>query len=96
MDVLIHLSCAEAVHIAVPLGRALNDQGVSWGCFLTNDGVAALADERLIKVLGGAGRVAACEHSWDLHMGGQDCPVERSSQTLNSALMAGAAKVVSL
>ena len=96
MDVLLHITHPNAVHIATPLARALNTRGVSWACFLTNDGVKVLGDAEFKATLSGAARVAVCEHSWDLHMTGQDCPAEQGSQTINSALMAEAAKVVSL
>jgi len=82
--------------MAAPLGRALTRRGVKWGCFLTNDGVKALSDADFNDVTKDAERIAVCEHSWDLHMVGQECPVEKGSQTINSALMAEAAKVVSL
>lgn len=96
MDVLLHLTTPDAVRIAAPLGRALTNRGARWGCFLTNDGVKALNDGDFIAIVQGAERAAACEHSWDLHMVGQACPVEKGSQTINSALMAQAAKVISL
>jgi len=96
MDVLLHLTTPDAVRIAKPLASALSRQGASWGCFLTNDGVAALSDAEFLRVSEGAERIAVCEHSWDLHMAGQTCPVESGSQTINSQLMADAAKVVSL
>jgi len=96
MDVLLHLTTPNAVHVAAPLGRALTEKGAQWGCFLTNDGVKALDDTDFMAAIEGAARVAVCEHSWDLHMDGHDCPVEKGSQTINSALMAEAAKVVSL
>lgn len=96
MDVLLHITNPDAVHIAAPLARAFNNRGTAWGCFLTNDGVKALGDVEFMAAISGAVRTAVCEHSWDLHMVGQDCPVEKGSQTINSALMAEATKVVSL
>jgi len=96
MDVLLHLTTPDAVRIAKPLASALTRQGRSWGCFLTNDGVKALADGDFLTISGGAERIAVCEHSWDLHMAGHTCPVEKGSQTINSGFMAEAAKVVSL
>lgn len=96
MDVLLHVTNPEAVRIAEPLARALTAKGASWGCFLTNDGVRVLDDAAFASALEGAAHVAVCEHSWDLHMNGRDCAVERGSQTVNSALMAEAQRVVSL
>ena len=75
MDVLLHLTTPDAVRIAKPLASALTRQGGSWGCFLTNDGVKALADGDFLRISGDAERIAVCEHSWDLHMAGQACPV---------------------
>jgi hypothetical protein len=37
-----------------------------------------------------------CEESWHRFCSGLDCPVENGSQTINSALMAEAEKVVAL
>jgi len=96
MDVLLHLTTPDAARIAAPLGRALTTKGATWGCFLTNDGVRALGDSDFLTASTAASRIAVCEHSWDLHMAGQACPVETGSQTINSILMAEAAKVVSL
>lgn len=96
MDVLLHVTTPDAARIAAPLGRALTAKGASWGCFLTNDGVRALGDETFVAALMGAARVAVCEHSWAQHMQGRECPAEQGSQTLNSALMAEAGRVVSL
>ena len=96
MDVLLHISAAKAAAIAGPLARALDRSGAAWGCFLTNDGVRALEDAGFATAIRGAARAVVCEHSWDLHGGGGDCPVELGSQTVNSALMEDAARVVSL
>jgi hypothetical protein len=96
MDILLHVTNPDAVRIAAPLGRALTAKGATWGCFLTNDGVRALDDKDFAAALAGAARVAVCEHSWEQHMQGRECPAEQASQTLNSALMAEAGRVVSL
>ena len=95
MDVLLHITTPTAAPIAAALGRAFSAKGASWAAFLTNDGVKALDDAGFTAACTGAERVAACEHSWDLHMTGA-CPVERGSQTVNSGLMAEAARVISL
>lgn len=95
MDILLHITTPAAAPIAAALGRALSAKGARWAAFLTNDGVKSLGDKGFVAASKGAERVAVCEHSWDLHMQG-DCPVERGSQTVNSALMAEAARVISL
>lgn len=96
MDVLLHITTPDAGRLAAPLARAFAAKGASWGCFLTNDGVRSLEDGDFAAELAKAERIAVCEHSWDLHMQGRACPVERGSQTINSALMAEARRVVSL
>lgn len=96
MDVLLHITSPAAAPMAAALGRAFTARGARWGCFLTNDGVRALDDAGFVAAVQGAARAAVCEHSWDAHMAGRDCPVERGSQTVNSALVAEAARVVSL
>lgn len=96
MDVLFHVSHPDAARIATPLARALTSLGGRWACFLTNDGVTILDDPSFREVLTGAERVVVCEHSWDTHMTGRACPAERGSQTINSALMSEAARVISL
>lgn len=96
MDVLLHVTTPGAARLAVPLVRALTAKGATWACFLTNDGVRSLDDADFAAALVTAARAAVCERSWDLHMPGRICPVERGSQTVNSALMAEARRVVSL
>lgn len=96
MDVLLHITTPDAAPIAAALGKALTGEGARWACFMTNDGVKAMDYPGFSTTLRSATRAAVCEHSWDIHMPGQDCPVERGSQTVNSALMAEAARVVSL
>lgn len=96
MDVLLHITTPDAAPIAAGLGWALTAEGASWACFMTNDGVKAMDNEKFSTALDHATRAAVCEHSWDIHMAGKPCPVERGSQTVNSALMAEAARVISL
>lgn len=96
MDVLLHITTPDAAPIAAGLGWALTAEGASWACFMTNDGVKAMDNDSFSTALDHAARAAVCEHSWDIHMAGKDCPVERGSQTVNSALMAEASRVVSL
>lgn len=96
MDVLLHITTADAAPIAAGLGRALTSQEASWSCFLTNDGVKALDNADFAAASAGAARVVVCEHSWEHHMDSRACPVEQGSQTVNSALVAEAARVVSL
>ncbi len=96
MDVLIHMSNREATGMAVKLAEALSRRGANWACFLTNDAVTAADTPDFVEAIGSASRAVVCEHSWDRHMAGRDNPFERGSQTINSALMADADRVVSL
>ncbi len=96
MEILLHVTTPEGARMGAALARACARAGISWGCFLTNDGVRALADPAVVAALRPATRAAACEHSWHRHMNKIPCPVELGSQTNNSALMAEARHVVSL
>ncbi|TCS60601.1 hypothetical protein [Varunaivibrio sulfuroxidans] len=101
LDVLLHITTAKSAAVAAPLGRALSAAGIRWACFLTNDGVMGADDAAFADALEGAQRVAVCEHSWDIHMKDphakvRSCPFERASQTVNSALMGEAGRVVAL
>ena len=46
--------------------------------------------------VGGAARAVVCEESWHRFCPDSPCPVELGSQTVNSALMGEAQRVVSL
>ncbi len=97
MDIMVHVTTKDAAAVAPPLMRALNRAGVSWGCFVTNDGVVLLREPDFIEALSGATRSVACEHSWEKAGGASaDCPIERGSQTINSTMMAEAERLVSL
>jgi len=96
VDILIHMTSRDGVTLATQLARALTRRNASWGCFVTNDAVLAADDPDFVATLAGAAEAVVCEHSWDLHMAGKDCPFRRGSQTINSSLMADAARVVSL
>ncbi len=97
MEIMVHITSRNAAAVAAPFMRALSRAGVSWGCFVTNDGVALLREDDFIESVSGAARAVACEHSWE-KVGGTaaDCPIERGSQTINSIMMAEAARLVSL
>jgi len=94
--IFLHIATPAGGPVAAALARACARAGVAWSCFLTNDGVRALADPDVVAALKPAARAVVCEHSWHQHMGGAACPVELGSQTVNSALMVEAGRVVSL
>lgn len=96
MEVLLHIATSDGARTGAALARACARAGISWGCFLTNDGVRALADPVFVAALASAPRAAACKHSWERYMNGMPCPIRLSSQTDNSAMMAEARRVVSL
>ncbi len=95
-EIFLHIATPEGGRIGAALARACVRAGVVWSCFLTNDGVRALADPALAAALKPATRAVVCEHSWRQYMNGAPCPVELGSQTINSALMAEAGRVISL
>lgn len=96
MELMLHVTSADSAPLLLPLARACGRAGVAWGCFFTNDGVRALADQAIVAALASAAKAQVCEHSWTHHMGTGTAPVELASQTANSAMMAEAKRVVSL
>ena len=96
MEILLMLTHPDAGPVAAGLARACDRAGIEWGVFVTNDGVRALADSATAEALGRAPRAIVCQESWSAHMQGAPCPLTEGSQTNNSALVAEAARVVSL
>ncbi len=96
MELLIIISSRDSGPIVTPLAAACGRSGISWAAFFTNDGVATLVDENLVKALGSASKAIACQESWNEHMAKNHCPIELGSQTGNSALVGTAKKVLSL
>lgn len=95
MNILFHVSTAAGGRLLHPLARAAQRAGASFAAFFTHEGVIGLKDSDLVAVLA-PGRAVVCEESWHRFCPGLDCPVEAGSQTINSALMAEAERVVSL
>lgn len=94
---MVHVTTPEGGPIAIPLMHALTRAGAGWGCFVTNDGVRLLRDDAFVAALAGASRAVVCERSWEKAGGtANDCPIELGSQSINSAMMADAARLVSL
>jgi hypothetical protein len=96
MNILFHVTTAGGGTLLAPLARAAGRQGASFAAFFTHEGVLGLAEPALLAALAGAERAVVCEESWHRFCPGCDCPVENGSQTINSALMAEADKVVAL
>jgi len=97
MEIMLHITSRDAGKLAVPLMRALSRAEVSWSCFMTNDGAELLRERAFTDALSGADRAVVCEHSWEkLANNGENCPIERGSQTINSTMMAEAERLVSL
>lgn len=96
VDLLFVASSDRGARVLVGLARACRTRGAKWGCFLTGDGVRLLGDADVRSELKGATRVVACEHSWKRLMQATLCPVELGSQTDHSALVANAARVLTL
>jgi hypothetical protein len=96
MNLLFHVSTAAGGALLAPLAAAAMRAGASFAAFFTHEGVAGLRDPTLVAALAPAARAVVCEESWHRYCPGLDCPVELGSQTINSALMGEAERVVSL
>ncbi len=96
MEILFVVSTDRGGQILAPLAHACIRKGIAWGCFFTNDGVRLLADSGIRSLMGVANQAIACEHSWQRFMAGESCPVELGSQTNHSALLATAARVITI
>lgn len=96
MEMLFVVSTDLGAEIFAPLARACIRKGIAWSCFFTNDGVRLLADSGIRNLMSAANQAIACEHSWQRFMAGEGCPVELGSQTNHSALLAIAARVVTI
>lgn len=95
MKILFHVSTPDGGALLLPLAQAARRAGASFGAFFTHEGVLGLKDAALVAALSGR-RAVVCEESWHRFCPGLDCPVENGSQTINSALMGEAERVVSL
>ncbi|HNQ58063.1 MAG: hypothetical protein DPW12_00940 [Rhodocyclaceae bacterium] len=98
MDILFHVTTEGGAQLLAPLARACRRGGHAFGAFFTHEGVRGLRDAGLQAALAEAraARVVVCEESWHRFCADAACPVELGSQTVNSALMGEARKVVSL
>lgn len=96
MEILFHVSTAAGARLLTPLAQACRRAGCGFGVFFTHEGVLELDDAALQAALQLASRAVACEDSWHRMRGHSPCPVEAGSQTINSALMGEARRVVSL
>lgn len=95
MKLLFHVTTAESGRLLKPLVMAARRANASFAAFFTHEGVKTLEDADLLAALAGS-RAVVCEESWHRFCPGRECPVENGSQTINSALMAEAERVVSL
>jgi hypothetical protein len=96
MDLLFHVSTAAGGRLLLPLVLAGQRAGCRIGAFFTHEGVLGLKDTDLTATLGSIERAVVCDESWHKFCPGLGCPVEAGSQTINSALIGEAGKVVSL
>jgi hypothetical protein len=90
------VSTAEGGKFLLPLVQSCRRAGCTFGAFFTHEGVLGLKDPALNRALEHAARSVACEESWHRFCGEALCPAERGSQTVNSAMMGEARRVVSL
>ncbi|WP_126444939.1 hypothetical protein [Sulfuricystis multivorans] len=95
MNLLFHVTTAQSGALLVPLVLAARRANASFAAFFTHEGVKTLQNANLVAALAGS-RAVVCEESWHRFCPGLACPVENGSQTINSALMAEAERVVSL
>jgi hypothetical protein len=96
MNLLFHVSTRDGGSLLKPLALAARRANASFAAFFTHEGVLGLQDADLVAALATAERTVVCEESWHRFCPDIDCPVENGSQTINSALMGEAEKVVSL
>lgn len=96
MDLMMVVSAAQSARYVRPLARACARRGIEWGCFFTNDGVTVLEEPDVVAALADAAQVFVCEASWQRYGGERACPMALGSQTQHSAMIADAARVVSL
>ncbi len=96
MDILFHVSTPEGGHFLLPLAQSCRRVGCTFGAFFTHEGVLGLKDATLQAALKAATQAVVCEESWHRFCGESPCPVEQGSQTVNSAMMGEARRVVSL
>ena len=95
MDILFHVSTEAGARFVLPLALASRRGGHVFGAFFTHDGVRGLLNADLQAALSET-RSVACKESWLRFCGDAVCPVKLGSQTLNSAMMSDARRVVSL
>ncbi len=95
MNLLFHVTTAASGSFLKPLALAARRANASFAAFFTHEGVMTLKDADLLAALADS-RAVVCEESWHRFCPGLDCPVENGSQTINSALMSEAEKVISL
>jgi hypothetical protein len=96
MDIVFLVSTAEGGKFLLPLVQSCRRAGCTFGAFFTHEGVLGLKNPALNRALEHAARSVACEESWHRFCGEALCPAERGSQTVNSAMMGEARRVVSL
>lgn len=93
--ILFHVTTEGGARILLPLAQACRRRGHPFAAFFTHEGVRGLADPDVVSALQDA-RAVVCEESWRRYAAHTPCPVELGSQTINSALVAEARRVVSL
>jgi len=96
LKILFHVATEDGARFLLPLAQACRRGGHAFAVFLTHEGARGLNDARLQAALRDAARAVVCEESWHRFCPGAQCPVELGSQTVNSALMGEAQRVVSL
>jgi len=96
MELLLIVSSDASRAMVGALAGACARSGVAWGCFFTDRAVRLLGDSDFVAGIKAAQRAVVCEHSWQCYMAARHCPLELGSQTTNSAMAAGAARIIGL
>ena len=95
MGILFHVGTEAGARLLLPLALACRRGGHVFGVFFTHDGVRGLLSADLQAALHET-RSVVCKESWHRFCDGEICPVKLGSQTMNSAMMSEARRVVSL
>ena len=96
MDLLLVVSSKQGGAIAHSLARACVRAGARFGVFFNDDGVHALEDAELLKLVEEyAEEASVCAQAWKDRIDAP-CPIEVGSQFVHAGYVSAASKVVTL
>lgn len=96
MTILLLVANAQSAPVLRGLASACGRTGQRFDCFFTGQGVQLLKQADVLRSIAMAERAVVCEYSWERFGDGASPPIEKGSQTDNSAMTATARCVVSL